>query len=584
MKITTFADGKLQLILQAELQRTLNGGCTANGSLTLDCGEHVLYPQSPITGEIDVAGRVQTYSLLCPVLSGQMVLQRFSTFFAAEQVPDAVTVTANIQLDAELSGTFVGEGTVQETLDTPPYGSRGRAFVTGSPMAFDDIKIQIDNDDILCTHRISLYVDEALVAGPKTTAAGVSTLTFYSGEYASDFGRITREVTEADLQVRCETFLNGHQTAPALHTAYRLQIIESSDTAPLMQPFTAIISEGEALSGRCTATLTLSDPGGVTGQRGAYIASFEADFAGRKFTVPYSAAGPLVMSCPDFAGGDITLVAIDSRGFRTARTFSLPLKAYLPPDITLLQVEHGAAIPTLQLRANWYEGEVDGSPNRLSAHITLQRAGFDPSPMQYTLHDLMSSGSVASLQWELPADLSLDTPYILRAVLTDSAGGTDTAECWFSLPASLYGQSPLQRAYPVGSIYISVSDADPKDLFGFGTWEQIKDRFLLGVGSRSAGSTGGEEQHTLTVAEMPKHKHALRRPQWFGWDGTLGMSTQFSSDSGAIFGQSGLGNVYETAADWGDNGVAAGIISNGSDLPHNNMPPYLTVYMWQRIS
>ena len=61
--------------------------------------------------------------------------------------------------------------------------------------------------------------------------------------------------------------------------------------------------------------------------------------------------------------------------------------------------------------------------------------------------------------------------------------------------------------YPVGSIYLSVNSANPQTLFG-GTWEQLKDRFLLGAGDGySAGSVGGEATHKLTTNEMPSHKH-----------------------------------------------------------------------------
>ena len=53
----------------------------------------------------------------------------------------------------------------------------------------------------------------------------------------------------------------------------------------------------------------------------------------------------------------------------------------------------------------------------------------------------------------------------------------------------------LDTIYPVGSIYMSVNNTSPASFLG-GTWEQIKDRFLLGAGSKSAGATGGEENHT----------------------------------------------------------------------------------------
>lgn len=66
----------------------------------------------------------------------------------------------------------------------------------------------------------------------------------------------------------------------------------------------------------------------------------------------------------------------------------------------------------------------------------------------------------------------------------------------------------LKAVYPVGSIYMSMVETNPSVLFGFGTWEQVKDRFLLASGDDyNVGATGGEAKHTLTSDEMPTHKH-----------------------------------------------------------------------------
>lgn len=60
-------------------------------------------------------------------------------------------------------------------------------------------------------------------------------------------------------------------------------------------------------------------------------------------------------------------------------------------------------------------------------------------------------------------------------------------------------------AYPVGAIYISTVSTSPASLFG-GTWEQIRGRFLLAADDTyTAGSSGGEAAHALTVNEMPPH-------------------------------------------------------------------------------
>lgn len=75
-------------------------------------------------------------------------------------------------------------------------------------------------------------------------------------------------------------------------------------------------------------------------------------------------------------------------------------------------------------------------------------------------------------------------------------------------------QTLLDICYPVGSIYQSTKATSPATLFG-GTWRQLKDRFLLGAGSKSAGAVGGEENHKLTVAEMPSHTHQAYSRNWW---------------------------------------------------------------------
>ena len=117
--------------------------------------------------------------------------------------------------------------------------------------------------------------------------------------------------------------------------------------------------------------------------------------------------------------------------------------------------------------------------------------------------------------------------------------------------------------YPVGSIYISVNNTSPANLFG-GTWTQLKDRFLLGAGSTyTNGSTGGSATQRLSAANLPSHTH----PQYVA---TNGGSTSANLDYNG----------------WVSNGkaVAQGIPTGatGQGTAFNIMPPYLVVYMWQR--
>ena len=74
---------------------------------------------------------------------------------------------------------------------------------------------------------------------------------------------------------------------------------------------------------------------------------------------------------------------------------------------------------------------------------------------------------------------------------------------------SNFEKNIFNTVYPVGSIYMSTNNTNPGSIFG-GTWEQIKDKFLLSAGDTYAnGSTGGEASHILTTAEMPQHNHTF---------------------------------------------------------------------------
>lgn len=123
----------------------------------------------------------------------------------------------------------------------------------------------------------------------------------------------------------------------------------------------------------------------------------------------------------------------------------------------------------------------------------------------------------------------------------------------------------LDNVYPVGSIYMSVNSTNPKNLFG-GTWEQIQGRFLFGMNSSyPAGSTGGEITHTLTIDEMPGHNHTIYYPNAGGPYG----NANISYPEGSATNMTWCAEMCKTAP-------------TGGGAAHNNMPPYLSVYIWKR--
>ena len=131
----------------------------------------------------------------------------------------------------------------------------------------------------------------------------------------------------------------------------------------------------------------------------------------------------------------------------------------------------------------------------------------------------------------------------------------------------------MSLIYPIGSIYTNATDStNPATLFGFGTWEAFgAGRVLVGKASSgtfaTAGATMGEETHTLTVAEMPSHNHAIKSQS-----GNY-PATDFT-DRG--FERSRASN-YEL-------NNTTNIANAGSGQAHNNIQPSIVVYMWKRTA
>ena len=160
------------------------------------------------------------------------------------------------------------------------------------------------------------------------------------------------------------------------------------------------------------------------------------------------------------------------------------------------------------------------------------------------------------------------------------------------------GGLSISDIYPVGSIYMSVNSTSPATLFGFGTWEQLKDRFLLGAGSTyTAGNTGGEASHKLTVNEIPSHGHEGR--VYYTGDGNW--ATRITTYPKAIFGSNGALTGGSGIVPAGENRYIWNVTSSnpythafemptantsnsGGSQNHNNMPPYIVVYMWRRTA
>lgn len=165
----------------------------------------------------------------------------------------------------------------------------------------------------------------------------------------------------------------------------------------------------------------------------------------------------------------------------------------------------------------------------------------------------------------------------------------------------------LASIYPIGSIYMNVSNVDPATLFG-GTWEQIKGRFLFATGApedntintfgtdltyngedkinATLGSTGGETFHTLTINQMPSHTH-IQYAHKHTWKGRKAEWGNLSNGNAKTLVDSTSTSSFLACGVVNNNGVGSTTATNkntGGGASHSNMPPYLVVNMWKRVA
>lgn len=126
------------------------------------------------------------------------------------------------------------------------------------------------------------------------------------------------------------------------------------------------------------------------------------------------------------------------------------------------------------------------------------------------------------------------------------------------------------EAYPIGSIYISTNATSPATLFG-GNWDEIHGAFLFANSAlHKAGEIGGEEEHVLKEKEIPIHYH----DEYVGNEGGDGSVPE------GYYGFTSIACISRNTY-WAKGSKTS---EAGGGQAHNNMPPYLSVYMWQRVS
>ena len=390
----------------------------------------------------------------------------------------------------------------------------------------------------------------------------------------------------------------------------------AQNTSGISVKITAEITtyNGDAVVGTNTATLTASIPASVkptlsvslfdtSGYQPTYgwvqgksalkatfsaAGSYGSTIKAKSLTIGGKSASPDGANVLTGSGTMAVVATVtDSRGRTASVTKNITVNAYSGPgiqDLTFLRGNYSGG--------TWTDNAM-GDDIKLTFTLSIQLTGNKASVEitgASTLTDQTSGAKTVYL-----VDYGTDSTGVVQVKATDALGGTVTREvtiptvavplninfalqaiCFggvaekektveFKLPIHYMGKALLDLLHPVGSIFQSTDSTSPEELFG-GTWEQIKDRFLLAAGdSHAAGSTGGEEEHILTAAEMANHTH--------GYDYT---GQSITEGVNAI-------RLYN-AASTQYNAYTGKATSNCGGQAHNNMPPYLAVYTWRRTA
>lgn len=323
------------------------------------------------------------------------------------------------------------------------------------------------------------------------------------------------------------------------------------------------------------STLTVTIPK-ATAKKGATITSYAIAFGG--VTKEVQKAGAVSIGAVDVSYSQaLTVTATDSRGFTASESVQVTVDDYSAPTAVIDLHRLNNFEPTTFITANSRYSYLDGK-NAATIAAKFKKVSDSSYGTPIELADSIQStvtcdrdsaydfvvtiaDKLESTDYNLTLGKGIPSFFIDTKKSSVGVNCLPTQENAFQLGDSAW--LTAQGAYPVGAIYLSVTDVNPASLFG-GTWERIGGRFLLGAdGTYAAGSTGGEAAHQLTTSEMPSHNHTLDNYNTTG--GTTSSMTVQANDKK---GYSGNVNTLYT----------------GGNKAHNNMPPYLAVYMWKRVS
>lgn len=407
--------------------------------------------------------------------------------------------------------------------------------------------------------------------------------------------------------IKCDTY-NGSTLIGSKSVSFYGKVPDIIDTKPVITLNIVEAMEdvktkiGAYVKDLSKLAITVS----ASGKFNASIKSYSIKVNGATYndsnaiTEPLNTAGDMV----------ITATATDSRGYVGTTSISINVLDYSKPKINLFTAERSDASGTASesggsLKVNYdvaYSNIIgpNGS-NTISTNIKYKKKDeTDYTSVQVTnlsgtkvLADAVDINYTYDVLLEVSDSFNTTTvSTIISTAFTlldfNSSGkgmaigkvSEEPDKVEIALPLKFKDNILADLIYPVGSIYMSANSVNPGTLFG-GTWERVSGKFLLGADDTyTAGSTGGEAEHTLTVNEIPAHEgHLYSNFDNSGYADRGGDDNSYYVQSSASGYAKYADRPYKVVS--GNELVMQGY-SRGGGLAHNNIPPYLAIYIWKR--
>lgn len=353
---------------------------------------------------------------------------------------------------------------------------------------------------------------------------------------------------------------------------------------------------------------------GAAGSYGSTISSYSISGGGFSSTESSFTTGFLTTS------GTITFTAkvTDSRGrVSDAETVSISVVAYAAPSFTDYLSQRAISNGTANDDGTYIRSIISYSYSSCGNKNTLTRATYYKKSSASTWTNANKSFSSGTAFVFGGGAISTESSYDVKYTITDAfttvtiydtvstaavlmdfkAGGKgiaigkvaekdNTVEIANNWELEIHGKKLIDYIYPIGSIYMSINATSPATLFG-GSWTQLKDRFLVGTGTYANGATGGEATHTLTRAEQPSVVGQLQFRQ-IGTGNIVDLygtssTTPFTYTPGGGDKWANQGTIQSNTTSTNKNAMIK-FDNGGKGTAHNNLPPYLAVYMWKRTA